>query len=479
MIAAGHKPAMKRHEDLRLRAEKLLETRPPGVQSVSGKEILDLIHELSVYHIELELQNEELRAAQAELVISRDKYYRLFDFAPTGYFTLDRDGIILEANRAAIDLVDRQGRSLRGVPFVNFVSSGHKQLFFSHLSKILETRLKQACDLLLAENSRPQMPLHLESMSIVDEKVGVIQILSAAVNMTEQKKAERELHDKSDALQRARDELEIRVLERTAELQEANAKLQAEILERTRAEEEARLYALRLERSNLELQDFAFAASHDLQEPLRKIRSFGDLLQTQYGGSLEEKAKDFLQRMQRASERMQNLIKSLLLYSRVTTKGQPSILIDLNNAAQEAISNLETSLAKSHGTVEVHDLPWVEADLLQMTQLFQNLIGNAVKFARDGVPPEVRVYSWVSGEKCELHVEDNGIGFDPEYAEQIFAPFERLHGVGRYEGVGMGLAICRKIVERHGGSISAKSTPGKGSTFIVTLPLKQPKPGDG
>jgi signal transduction histidine kinase len=158
----------------------------------------------------------------------------------------------------------------------------------------------------------------------------------------------------------------------------------------------------------------------------------------------------------------------------VSTKGQPFAPVDLNQAAQEALSNLEISLQQSQASVEIHSLPSVEADSIQMTQLFQNLIGNAIKFAREGVPPEVKVYSLLSDDKSELHVEDNGIGFDENYAEQIFAPFERLHGRAKYEGTGIGLAICRKIVERHGGEISAKSSPGIGSTFIVTLPLKQP-----
>ena len=411
--------------------------------------------------------------------ISRDKYYRLYDFAPLGYFTLDEKGLIIEANQAAVDLLKKGARELKGKPFANFVKSDHERDFYSHLKRILDTKVRQNCQLELGAKGNQRIHVHLESMPILDEEGKVVQILSAVADFTRQKQAEEELLEKSEALRRARDELEMRVFERTAELQEANVKLEAEILERKRLEEEARLYARRLEESNRELQDFTFAASHDLQEPLRKIQSFGDLLQKEYGESLEAKARDFLQRMQNASARMQSLIRALLTYSRVTTKAQPFTPVDLNKAAEEALSNLETSLKRTQAVLEMDHLPSIEADSIQMAQLFQNLIGNAIKFTRDGVLPKVKVSSWLRGDKCELHVEDNGIGFDEEYSERIFAPFERLHGMAKYEGTGIGLAICRKIVERHGGEISARSTPGKGATFIVTLPLKQQQTQSG
>jgi light-regulated signal transduction histidine kinase (bacteriophytochrome) len=302
-------------------------------------------------------------------------------------------------------------------------------------------------ELLLVRPDKQKRYLLVNTTPLLDGSGGVIGAVTAFKDITELKTREKQLR-------RAHAELEERVMQRTAELTEAKQKL---------------------ERSNKDLQDFAFAASHDLQEPLRKIQSFGNLLQKEYGEALETKAKDFLQRMQSASARMQSLIRDLLAYSRVTTKAQPFAPVDLNNAVQEALSNLEMSLQQTHASVEIHPLPSVEADSIQMTQLFQNLIGNAIKFAREGVPPQVKVYSLLSDDKSELHVEDNGIGFDENYSEQIFAPFERLHGRAKYEGTGIGLAICRRIVERHGGEISARSSPGKGSTFIVTLPLKQPK----
>jgi PAS domain S-box-containing protein len=261
-----------------------------------------------------------------------------------------------------------------------------------------------------------------------------------------------ELRRAREELSATRDELELRVAERTRELAAANAEL---------------------ERSNRELQDFAYVASHDLQEPLRKIQAFSDLLVSQYGAGLGEEGRDFLARMQKASRRMHVLINDLLAFSRVTTKAQPFVPVDLSEVAREVLEDLEARVRQSGGRVEVGELPTVEADPLQMRQLLQNLIGNALKFHRAGEPPAVEVRGETSDNNhCRLTVADNGIGFDEKYLDRIFTPFQRLHGRGEYEGTGMGLAVCRKIVERHGGTITARSAPGAGTTFIVELPLR-------
>jgi signal transduction histidine kinase len=272
-----------------------------------------------------------------------------------------------------------------------------------------------------------------------------------------------------------------------AELKKSYAALQQEVIVRTQAEEAIEKYVAQLEVSNRELQDFAFVASHDLQEPLRKIQAFGDQLKSGQASSLDAEGLDYLDRMQNAAVRMQTLIQSLLNYSRVTTRAQPFTGTDLANVAREAVSDLEATIAEKGGRVEIGGLASIDADPTQMRQLFQNLIGNALKFHRDE-KPVVRVY----GETIKspglkkgvsrdggyrIFVEDNGIGFDEKYLDRIFTPFQRLHGRGTYEGTGIGLAICRKIVERHGGTITAKSSIGKGSTFIVTLPAKQSKGG--
>lgn len=227
-----------------------------------------------------------------------------------------------------------------------------------------------------------------------------------------------------------------------------------------------------LQRSNRELQDFAYVASHDLQEPLRKIQAFGDRLKAKCAAALTKDGADYLERMQNAASRMQTLINDLLAFSRITTKAQPFVAVDLAQIAREVLSDLEVRIEQTGGRIEVGELPTLEADPLQMRQLLQNLIGNALKFRREYAKPIVAINAHTNGDDCcRLTVEDNGIGFDMKYLDRVFGMFQRLHGRDEYEGTGVGLAICRKIAERHGGSITAESSPGKGATFIVTLPV--------
>ena len=262
-----------------------------------------------------------------------------------------------------------------------------------------------------------------------------------------------------------------------------NETLEQQVAERTTVAEDR---ARELARSNAELEQFAYAASHDLQEPLRKIQAFGDLLVSKAGDELNDKNRDYLHRIKGASSRMQDLINGLLTLSRVTTQVQPHVAVDLYDLTQGVLSDLESRIERSHGRVEVGDLPVIEADELQMRQLMQNLISNALKFQKPEQPPVVKVDGRITANTngnqqlseaklCELTVQDNGIGFDEKYADRIFGIFQRLHGRSAYEGTGIGLATCRKIVEHHGGTITARSAPGEGATFIVTLPVKQHK----
>ena len=260
-----------------------------------------------------------------------------------------------------------------------------------------------------------------------------------------------------------------------------------DITERKRAEEDLRTFAAQLQRSNAELQDFVTAASHDLQEPLRKIRAFGDRLKHTSAEALGDEGRDYLDRMENAAARMQTLIQDLLQYSRVTTKAQPFVPTDLAQTVLEVLSDLDIRIEQTGGRVEVAELPTVEADPLQMRELVQNLVGNALKFHRPGEPPLVRISARLldpdgqpgaereTPQWCEISVADNGIGFEDKYAARIFDMFHRLHGWSQYEGSGLGLSICRKIVQRHGGRIVARSSPGQGATFLVTLPLCQSK----
>jgi PAS domain S-box-containing protein len=248
------------------------------------------------------------------------------------------------------------------------------------------------------------------------------------------------------------------------------------------SEEKLRQSATQLERSNRELQDFAYVASHDLQEPLRKIVVFGERLKEKNAGKFETESLDYLDRMQKAAGRMQVLITDLLTFSRVTTKAQPFTPVNLAEVAGGVVGDLEGRIELVKGRVEVGTLPVIDAEPVQMRQLLQNLIGNALKFRRPEEPPVVKVDAQfipdpAAPEKklCRLTVSDNCIGFDEKYLDRIFNVFQRLHTRNEYEGTGMGLAIVKKIALYHGGDITAKSKPGEGSTFILTIPAVHPQ----
>ncbi len=232
-------------------------------------------------------------------------------------------------------------------------------------------------------------------------------------------------------------------------------------------------HALELERSNSALDEFATVAAHDLQEPLRKILSFGERLQASAGSTLDDESQHSLSRMLDAAARMRILVADVLAYAQVTTRVAPFTPTDLAGIAREVIEDMDTVISESGGRVEVGPLPIIDADPVQMRQLLQNLLSNAIKFARAGTPPVVHVMATMTpAGRCTLTVTDNGIGFRQGYAEQIFRMFERLHTRSQYPGSGIGLAICRKIVERHRGTIEAGSSPELGATFTVTLPVK-------
>ncbi|HEY0755755.1 MAG TPA: PAS domain-containing protein [Ktedonobacteraceae bacterium] len=288
-----------------------------------------------------------------------------------------------------------------------------------------------------------------------DEGGKPIRMIGVNIDITRLKEVEQ-------ALQHLNANLEERVAERTLSLQQLNKELQ---------------------RSNQELQDFAYVASHDLQEPLRKIQAFGNLLQEEYEPVLGE-GKEYIDRMRHAATRMRILIDDLLAFSRVTTHALPFSLVNLNTIAAEVMVDLEVQVRDQQGQVEIGPLPTVYADPAQMRQLLQNLLGNALKFRQRDTPPIVNVWAELLTDDesfseaneayaCyRLCVKDNGIGFNEKYLDRIFTVFQRLHGKNIYEGTGIGLAIVRKIAERHNGTITAKSSVGQGSTFIVTLPAE-------
>lgn len=411
--------------ELRNRAMETLESRRSSMERMPVEDVRKLVEELQIHQIELEMQNEELRSIQYELEQSRKKYSDLYDFAPVGYLTINEEGRIVEANLTAAKQLGMERSILIGKPFNLYAAEDYREELHIHLRKVFKTKQPHTCEIKLNGRSRTKSYVQLDSTYLLD---------SDGQNLT-----------------------------RTT---------MTDISDRKQAEEKLKVFTGKLEQSNQELEQFAFIASHDLQEPLRKIQAFGNMLGNKCSDQLNEQGKDYLTRMQNAAKRMQQLIGDLLKYSRVAARPEPLDTVDLREAVMEVISDLEPRIERLGANVEVFDLPAIKAEKSQIRQLFQNLMVNALKFHGDN-QPHIKIYSQRTDHDCRIFVEDNGIGFDEKYVDRIFMPFQRLHGRSAYEGTGMGLAICRKIVERHGGSITAKGKPGEGSTFIITLPVKQ------
>ena len=264
-----------------------------------------------------------------------------------------------------------------------------------------------------------------------------------------------DVRELQEAQRQLTDELERRVEERTGELARANLSLKKQAAE--------------LERSNLELQQFAYIASHDLQAPLRAIGGFVQLLRDTYSGRMDEQADTWIAHTVAGVERMQTLIRDLLAYSKIESRGRPFEAIDSREVFDQVIEGLEASIRDSNAQVTCSELPTVAGDRSQLLQLLQNLVGNAIKYHGDQ-PPRVHVSAEKKGSEWVFSVSDNGIGIDPKHYRRIFEIFRRLHTQQVYPGTGIGLAICRRVVQRHGGRIWVESEPGRGSTFVFSLP---------
>ncbi len=364
---------------------------------------------------------------------SEERYRSLFEDAPVAYHEIDTNGVLTRINRAECELLGYKAAEILGRAVWELVDAEERAASQEAVRKKMngEKPLVSFERTYRTRDGR-QVAVEIHESLIHDTSGAVLGIRSCLLDISDRKKAEAAL----------------------------------------------RRQAAELARSNGELEQFAYVASHDLQEPLRKIQAFGDRLKTKFSDGLPNEGKDYLERMQNAANRMQTLINDLLTLSRVATQTRPFVEVDLSETARLVLCDLESRLEQLGGSVEVGALPVITADRVQMSQLLQNLIGNGLKFHKPGVPPQVTVHSakvrdpnGAAEDVCRITVEDNGIGFDEKYSDRIFQVFQRLHGRNEYEGTGIGLAICRKIVERHGGAIAAHSTPGTGSKFIVTLPF--------
>jgi PAS domain S-box-containing protein len=388
--------------------------------------------------------------------VTDERFQLVVEAAPSAMVMVGVDGLITLVNTQAERLFGWNRSEMLGQPFEILLPDRFRQRLAGFLEAFFSSPTMPAreagSDLFGRRKDGSEAPIEI-ALNPCETSQGHF-ILASIIDITDRKFHETQAR-----------ELEEREILRTSELEAANIKL----IESSRM----------LEESNRELQDFASVAAHDLQEPLRKVQAFGDRLKAIIvAGNPDPTALDYLNRMLRATSRMHALINDLLSFSRVATQARPFESVDLLRVAREVLSDLEERINGTGAIVELERLPVVEADPTQMRQLLQNLIGNSLKFHKPGEAPVVRIW----GELINSHqypegagqfvVKDNGIGFDEKYLDRIFTVFQRLHSRTEYEGTGVGLAICRKIVNRHGGEITAVSAPGEGAAFQVTLPRR-------
>lgn len=362
----------------------------------------------------------------------------------------DASGRITFLNPVAVDLTGWQAEEALDRPIqsvFHIVNEQTRQPAENIVERVLrEGRIVSLANhMALVTRDGREIPIEDSAAPIRDGQGNLVGVVLVFHDVTAKRRAQ-------TALRKSHTELEVSVRERTAELTTTIA---------------------RLELLNQELQEFAHVASHDLQEPLRKIQTFCDMAKKRCAPVLDSTGQEYLDRVLNSASRMRQLLRDLLLFSRIATKPEPFKEIDLVRIVREAADVFEATIAETGCRIDIGNMPAIEADESQMIRLFQNLIGNALKF-RGTRTPHIRIRGKLDGRGlCEVVVKDNGIGFDERFAELIFKPFQRLHGRSEYDGTGMGLAICRKIVERHGGGIDARGKPGEGATFIIRLPAKQ------
>lgn len=386
-----------------------------------------------------ELENEIALRVQAEQALrqSEEKYRTLLENLPQKIFFKDRNSVYVSCNENYARDLGISPAEIAGKTDYDFFPADLAEKYRADDARIMQSREVEDIEERYIQGGR-ELIVHTVKTPVTDEAGNVVGVLGIFWDVTAQKLAEEELARKTREL----------------------------------------------ERSNADLEQFAYVASHDLREPLRKIIAFGERIQQDCSGQLSDEGREYLSRMLRAAHRMQGLISDLLSYSRVRTRAQPFQPVDLGQVLHDVLADLEVLIEQTGATVRVGPMPSVHADPTQMAQLFQNLISNAIKFRRPGVPPQIEITSEPAdltdptcriptpGPAFRIVVKDNGIGFDMRHLDRIFRVFQRLHSREEYEGSGIGLAICRSIVERHGGLITATSQPGSGSTFIIILPFR-------
>jgi PAS domain S-box-containing protein len=418
------------------------------------------------------------KKAEESLHESEKRLNDILNHLPDATFAINCEGMVIFWNKALEDMLQVKADDMIGkvnyeysIPFYGDRRPILIDLILKTDDEFLNSQyynIKRDKHAIMAETTisnffgNEDMILWGKASPLYDEEGKMMGAIESMRDITEMRKAELEL-------QKYHENLEEQVEERTEELEKTNEKLKSAIAKHEEAEIKMSELVVELKRSNKDLEQFAYVASHDLQEPLRMVSSFTQLIERKYRDKLDEDANEYIWYVVDGAKRMQSLINDLLSYSRVTTKVKDFTKINLNETVDEAIFNLEIAIEENNAIVVVDSLPPIYGDSSQMVQLFQNIIGNAIKYRSEKIP-EIHISASEGDQEWIFKIEDNGIGIQPEYNERIFQIFQRLHGSHAYSGTGIGLAICKKIVELHGGSIWVNSKPGEGSIFYFTIP---------